>query len=64
MFSLRYVQRGYKTGGFEYLHLARVEAGSNTSIMTLRVAGGDEKGSLKTETVKYGHESRGTWTQQ
>jgi hypothetical protein len=31
----------------------RVEAGSNTSTVTLRVVGGDEKGSLKTETVKY-----------
>jgi hypothetical protein len=32
-----------------------VEAGSNTFTVTLRVAGGDEKGSLKSETVKYGH---------
>jgi hypothetical protein len=30
-----------------------VEAGSNTSTVTLRVVGGDEKGSLKSETVKY-----------
>jgi hypothetical protein len=29
----------------------RVEAGSNTSTVTLRVVGGDEKGSLKCETV-------------
>jgi hypothetical protein len=29
-----------------------VEAGSNTSTVTLRVVGGDEKGSLKSETVK------------
>jgi hypothetical protein len=36
--------------------LTRVEAGSNTSTVTLRVAGGDEKGSLKSETVKYGHQ--------
>jgi hypothetical protein len=28
----------------------RVEAGSNTSTVTLRVVGGDEKGSLKSET--------------
>jgi hypothetical protein len=35
----------------------RVEAGSNTSTVTLRVVGGDEKGSLKSETVRYGHES-------
>jgi hypothetical protein len=31
----------------------RVEAGSNTSTVTLRVVGGDEKGILKSETVKY-----------
>jgi hypothetical protein len=37
----------------------RVEAGSNTSIVTLRVIGGDEKGSLKSETVKYGHQCPG-----
>jgi hypothetical protein len=33
----------------------RVEAGSNTFTVILRVVGGDEKGSLKSETVKYGH---------
>jgi hypothetical protein len=38
-----------------------VEAGSNTSTVTLRVVGGDEKGSLKSET-KYGYESKGTRT--
>jgi hypothetical protein len=32
-----------------------VEAGSNTSTVTLRVVGGDEKGSLRSERVKYGH---------
>jgi hypothetical protein len=35
-----------------------VEAGSNTSTVTLQVVGGDEKGSLESETVKYGHESK------
>jgi hypothetical protein len=35
----------------------RVEEGSNTSTVTLRVVGGDEKGSLKCETVKYGLKS-------
>jgi hypothetical protein len=35
-----------------------MEAGSNTSTVTLRVVGGDEKGSLKSEAVKYGHESQ------
>jgi hypothetical protein len=42
----------------------RVEAGSNTFTVTLRVVGGDEKGSLKSETVKYGHESKGTLTRE
>jgi hypothetical protein len=40
-----------------------VEAGSNTTV-TLRVVGGDEKGSLGSETVKYGHESYGTRTRK
>jgi hypothetical protein len=40
----------------------RVVAGSNISTVTLRVVGGDEKGSLKSETVKYGHECEGTRT--
>jgi hypothetical protein len=39
---------------------SRVEAGSNTSTVALRVVGGDGKGSLESETVKYGHESHGT----
>jgi hypothetical protein len=30
--------------------------GVNTSTVTLRVVGGDEKGSFKSETVKYGRE--------
>jgi hypothetical protein len=38
----------------------RVEAGSTTSTVTLRDVGGDEKGSLKSETVKYGPEFQGT----
>jgi hypothetical protein len=37
--------------------------GSNISTVTLRVVGGDEKGSLKSETVKYGRETQGTRTQ-
>jgi hypothetical protein len=37
-----------------------VEAGSNTSTVTLRVVRGDEMGSLKSETVKYGLKSQGT----
>jgi hypothetical protein len=42
----------------------RVEAGSNTSTVTLRVVGGDEMGSLKSETVKYGREYQGTRTRE
>jgi hypothetical protein len=41
-----------------------MEAGSNTSTVTLRVVGGDAKGSLKSETVKYGRKSQGTTTRE
>jgi hypothetical protein len=41
-----------------------VEAGSNTSTVALRVVGGDENGSLKSETVKYGQESHETRTRE
>jgi hypothetical protein len=43
---------------------SRVEAVSNTSTETLRVLGGDEKGSLESEAVKYGHESHGSLTRK
>jgi hypothetical protein len=42
----------------------RVEAGSNTTTVTQQVVGGDEKGSLESETVKYGRESYGTRTRK
>jgi hypothetical protein len=35
--------------------VSRVKVGSNTSTVALRVVGGDEKGSLEPETVKYCH---------
>jgi hypothetical protein len=41
-----------------------VERGLNTSTVTLRVVWGYEKGSLKTETVKYGREYQGTRTRE
>jgi hypothetical protein len=41
-----------------------VETGSNTPTVTLRVIGGDEKGSLRSERVKYSHESQGTRTRE
>jgi hypothetical protein len=47
-----------------WLTVPRVEAGSNTSTVTLRVVGGDKNGSLKCETVKYGRKSQGTRTRE
>jgi hypothetical protein len=44
-----------------FLH---VEAGSNTSTVTLRVVGVDEKGSLNSETVKDGPKYQGTRTKE
>jgi hypothetical protein len=41
-----------------------VEAGSNTSTVALRVVGGDGKGSLEFERVKYGHEPYETRTRK
>jgi hypothetical protein len=41
-----------------------VEAGSNTSTVTLRAVGGDEKGNLEPETVKYGSDYQGTRTRE
>jgi hypothetical protein len=40
------------------------ETGSNTSTVTLRVVGGEEKGSLESETIKFGHESHGSRTRK
>jgi hypothetical protein len=47
-----------------YREDSRPESGSNTSTVTLRVVGGDEKGSLESETVKYAHKSHGTRIQK
>jgi hypothetical protein len=41
-----------------------MEAGSNTSTVTLRVVGGDEKGNLESETVNYGHEPHASLTRK
>jgi hypothetical protein len=67
VFSTRSVPRGYiaRTPSEQYLLglgavLTHVEAGSNTSTVTLRVVGGDGKGSVECEAVKYGRESHGT----
>jgi hypothetical protein len=78
MFSVRSAVNNNRTGfsvrcpGGDYItritpalsQYTRVEAGSNTSTVTLRVVGGEEKESLKTETVKYDHESQGTRTRE
>jgi hypothetical protein len=58
------VHSEYIAGLDHELGITRVEAGSNTSTVTLRDVGGDEKGSLKYETVIYGHESEGTWPRE
>jgi hypothetical protein len=58
------VPTSYKQGTKSVPYGTRVEAGSNTSTVTLRVVGGDEMGSLESETVKYGHESYGTRTRK
>jgi hypothetical protein len=45
------------------IHQSHVEAGSNTSTVALQVTGGDEKGSLKSEAVKYGGKSHEIWNE-
>jgi hypothetical protein len=49
---------------FDTRSATRVEAGSNTTTVTLRVVGGDENGSLESETVKYCHDSQGARTRE
>jgi hypothetical protein len=46
------------------VQFSRVEAGSNTSTVTLRVVGGDENVSLKSEREKCGRESQQTRTRE
>jgi hypothetical protein len=62
MFCFRSAPRCKREFIRQFSPVSRVEAGSNTSTVTLRVVGGDEKGRLASETVKYGHESHGTRT--
>jgi hypothetical protein len=64
MFSTWSVQMAYKEYTCYIRTYPRVEAGSNTSTVTLRVVGGDENGSLESEAVKYGHEFYRTRTQK
>jgi hypothetical protein len=64
MFSVLSARRLYNATLVIFGSQTRVEAGSNTSTVTLRVVRGDEKGSLKSETVKYVRDSQGTRTRE
>jgi hypothetical protein len=50
-FSTRSMPRFYKQDHLALTVRSRVEAGSNISAVALQVVGGDEKGSLESETV-------------
>jgi hypothetical protein len=54
-FSTLSVQKTYKKDSW---------SGSNTSTVALRVVGGDKKGSLESETVKYGRVSHWNRTKE
>jgi hypothetical protein len=60
-YAERLLYRKWQTDTDRVTH---VEAGLNTSTVTLRIVGSDEKGSLKSGTVKYGHKSYGTRTRK
>jgi hypothetical protein len=62
--SRRFAPKYKREFAVSLFSITRVEAGSNTSTVTLRLVGGDEKGSLESETVNYGHESRGSRTRK
>jgi hypothetical protein len=55
-FLVMFVQRSYLKDEKRYESHPCVGGGANTSTVTLRVVGGDGKGSHKSETVKYGHQ--------
>jgi hypothetical protein len=62
--SLMFAAMNYKMCRSAIVLQHPAEAGSNTSTVTLRVVGGDEKGNLKSETVKYGRKSQETRTEK
>jgi hypothetical protein len=62
--SIRYAKNLPQGEVTKKRQITRVEAGSNTFTVTLRVVGGDEKESLESETAKYGYESYGTGTRK
>jgi hypothetical protein len=61
MVSIRYIRDLPEKIGF-IKKTTRLEAGSNTSTVILRVVEDDKKEVSKFETVKYGHESQETRT--
>jgi hypothetical protein len=52
-FSMRAVPKNYLKDNCLREQQTRVEEGSDTSTVTLRVVRGDKMGSLKSERVKY-----------
>jgi hypothetical protein len=64
VFSALFLPRAINEANLELSSVSRVEEVSNTSTVGLRVVGGDEKGSLESETVKYGRQSHGTLTRE
>jgi hypothetical protein len=64
VFSVLSVPGFYLQEGVEAAQYDLDLEGSNTSTVTLRVIGGEEKGNLKSETIKYGRESQGTQTRE
>jgi hypothetical protein len=63
-FSTQSVERAFKGRQLGQPSFTRMEAGSNTPTVTLQVIGSDKKGSLKSETVKYGRKSQRTWIRE
>jgi hypothetical protein len=52
-----------KADDYKAVH-SQIRVVSTTSTVALRIAGGDEKGRLESETVKYDHESHVTRTRK
>jgi hypothetical protein len=63
-FSMQFVPRLHKESIVREKPLSCVEEGSNTFTVAPRVVGGDKKGNLESETVKYDRESHGTRTRE
>jgi hypothetical protein len=65
VFSTRSVHRGYKDNWSKNISVLPCgDRGRKPPRVTLRVVRGGEKGSLESDTVKYGHEFHGTRTRK